>query len=371
MRIVFLVTRSGPIGGAQIHVRDLATVLREQGHEIVVLAGGSGPLFDQMDSRGVETRRLHFLDSRIRPWKEGRAWREISRHLCDLRPDLLSTHSSKAGVLGRLAARRMSFPTLHTAHGWAFASTKPWHERRLFQWLERLVAPLSDAIIAVSDHDRAEAVRVRIRPRLGVTTVLNGVADGPAEWRAKPEVSPVRIAMVARWSGQKDYQTFLAGLARLRDRTWSAEVIGSGTRGEPLRTLAEQEGLADRIEFSGECHDVAERLARAQIFVLSTHFEGLPRAILEAMRAGLPVVASRVGGVAEEVVDGETGRLVPPRSPLALAEALEPLLADRELRTQMGLAGRRRYEKMFRLERMVAETERVYRRLLQNRETVA
>lgn len=367
MRIVFLVTRSGPIGGAQIHVRDLATVLSDQGHEVSVLAGGSGPLFDQLETNGLPTRRLRFLDSRIRPWSEIRAWREISHHLQELRPELLSTHSSKAGILGRLVARNMPFPTIHTAHGWAFASNKGWFARQIFEGLERFVAPFGDAVIAVSDHDRQEAIRARIRPGLEVTTVRNGVPDGPADWRARPAASPVRIVKVARWSGQKDHRTFLSALARLQDLDWSAEIIGGGTKSAQLQALAVASGPEDRIEFSGECHDVAARLARSKIFVLSTHFEGLPRSILEAMRAGLPVVASRVGGVEEEIVDGVTGYLVPPRSPEALADALAALIADGELRAQMGSAGRRRFEELFRLERMVQETAEVYERVLKRR----
>jgi glycosyltransferase involved in cell wall biosynthesis len=160
---------------------------------------------------------------------------------------------------------------------------------------------------------------------------------------ADPEVSPAKLVMVARFEPPKDPLTAIAALARLRALDWSCELIGDGPmRPEVERAIAEQD-LGDRIQLSGTRDDVPARLAAAQLFMLITRREGFPIAVLEAMRAGLPVVASDVGGIAEAVVEGETGSLVRPGDPAALVDALTPLLRDPKLRSQQGRAGRRRF----------------------------
>ncbi len=140
--------------------------------------------------------------------------------------------------------------------------------------------------------------------------------------------------------------------------------MGDGPRQAAVERRARELGLADRVPFRGHRDDVARRLARAQLFVLASRWEGFPRSILEAMRAGLPVVATDVGGVSESVAHGETGRLVPPGRPGELAGALEGLLASPDLRRSMGRAGRARYEERFTFDRMFEETLRVYEEVL-------
>ena len=119
------------------------------------------------------------------------------------------------------------------------------------------------------------------------------------------------LTMVARFEPQKDHPSLLKALARLRNHAWRLELIGEGPLLERTRDLARSLGIADRVEFLGQRSDVAERLATSQVYVLSSNWEGFPRSILEAMRAGLPVVASDVAGVSEAVVDGVTGYVVP------------------------------------------------------------
>jgi glycosyltransferase involved in cell wall biosynthesis len=146
-------------------------------------------------------------------------------------------------------------------------------------------------------------------------------------------------------------------------------LVGDG----PLRPAAERyvrdHGLGDRVIFSGMRRDVASILAVSDIFVLASRYEGLPLAIIEAMMAGLPVVATRVGGVAELVEDGVTGLIVPPRDGEALTRALRRLLADPELRHRMGMAGRERALRDFAEDRMARETQKLYEELLGARVT--
>jgi glycosyltransferase involved in cell wall biosynthesis len=172
--------------------------------------------------------------------------------------------------------------------------------------------------------------------------------------------------MVARLDEQKDHATLLRALSEIR-RPWTLDLVGEGPLCEDLQSLAVQLGVRDRVRFLGLRHDVSELLRHAQLFVLASHWEGLPRSILEAMRAGLPVVATSLAGVPEVVVDGGTGTLVPHADVAALRSAIEDLLANAETRVRYGAAGRRRFIEQFTFSRMLADTLAVYDEVLAER----
>jgi glycosyltransferase involved in cell wall biosynthesis len=174
--------------------------------------------------------------------------------------------------------------------------------------------------------------------------------------------------MVARLSYWKDQPTLLHALAGLQELDWQLELIGDGPLRGQLEELVQSLGLTSRVTFLGFRRDVPERLARAQAFLLVSKWEGFPRSILEAMRAGLPVVATEIGGVKESVVDGTTGFVIPPGDTVRLRECLRELIACPELRIRMGEAGRRRYEERFTFDRLVARTTQVYETVLERRQ---
>lgn len=364
LRIVFLISRADDIGGAQIHVRDLSTALRAQGHDALVLAGGEGALADQLRERGVPFHRLQNLHRSVGPLQAGRAVLEIRHLLRDLRPDLVSTHSTTAGLLGRIAARTLGIPVLFTAHGWGFTEGRPWRLRIPFWLVEWAAAPLAARIITVCESDLRAATRTRLTRRARLLAIPNAMPDlGESLW-AMPGRSPPRVVMVARLSWWKDHATLLHALAQLVDLEWELELVGDGPLRGEMEALATSLGIASRVRFAGFCSDVPARLANAQLFVLATKWEGFPRSILEAMRAGLPVISSDVGGVRESVRDGETGFVVPSGDVAALRDRLSVLLASPEQRVRMGKAGRAWYEERFSLERLVAETTAVYTSVL-------
>lgn len=366
-RIAFVITRSDAIGGAQIHVRDLAGALCERGHEVRVWVGGRGPFVEALRERGVQVEPLRHLVAPIEPRTDLRGLRELRRRLAAFSPDLLTLHSSKAGVLGRLAAVGLGIPVVYTAHGWPFVEGVPCRAAAVYRQVERRLAPLATRIIAVSDHDRRLAERARVGRPGRVLRVHNGVRDVGPTLRARPERGPARLLVVARLDVPKDPFTLLRALDGLRDRAWTLEWVGDGPRREPAERLARSLGLQERCRFVGARDDVAERLAEASALVLPTGREGLPLCVLEAMRAGLPVVASAVGGIPEAVADGRTGRLVPPGEPAALSRALAEVLDDPAARRRMGEAGRARYEAAFSFERQLEATLDVYREALVGR----
>ena len=249
---------------------------------------------------------------------------------------------------------------LYTPHGWTIGDRLSRFQGFLYRQIERRTAHLSAAIVNVSAYERGLAIEHRIGSPELHRTIHNGMPDVPAELLAHPRVEPCRIVMVARFEEPKDHDTLLQALAGLRHLPWSLDLVGDGPRETAVRKLAETLRLAGRVHFRGAVRSAAAALAQAQIFVLSSRSEGFPRSILEAMRAGLPVVASDVGGVAEAVRDGRTGYVVPRQSVECLQAALESLIRDPFRRAGFGAAGRRDYQRNFTFDRMFAETLAVY-----------
>ncbi|MDX1642068.1 MAG: glycosyltransferase, partial [Balneolaceae bacterium] len=159
MRIAFLVTRSDTVGGSHIHVRDLATSLKQDGNEVAVFIGGRGPLIEYFIDYGLNIINIPVLKRNISPVNDIRAYVQIKKKLRNFNPDLVSTHSSKAGFLGRLVASKLKIPVLFTAHGWSFTTGKKSVRRLLYQSLEKMIAPKTDRMITVSEYDKKLAVQ--------------------------------------------------------------------------------------------------------------------------------------------------------------------------------------------------------------------
>jgi glycosyltransferase involved in cell wall biosynthesis len=367
MRIAYVITRADDLGGSQIHVRDVAAALQRRGEQVAVFGGRQGILASQLSDLDVPFFEIPELARNLEPLRDARAFGKLRSALRAFAPDLISTHCAKAGVLGRLAARSLGTPVLFTAHGWCFSDGVPARRAALFRWLERSVAPLSHRIIVVCDADRQTALREWVASPRKLRLVYNGMPDVHADQRARPGIAPVRLITIARMCEQKDYPTLFRALAQLRDLDWHLDQIGDGPLQDNTRKLASELGLSERITFSGLSKDVAPLLARAQIYLLVSNWEGFPRSILEAMRTGLPVIASDVGGVREAVVDGTTGFLVARSDARTLADRLRQLIESPELRDTMGSKGRARYEQYFTFERMLDETCYVYREVIGSR----
>ena len=356
------------MGGAQVHVRDLAVALQKRGNDVSVLAGGGGVLFDSLLEHGVFCRKLEQLVHPIKPLRDGAAFREIKTALSDLMPDLVTTHSNKAGLLGRLAARSLHIPVIHTSHGFLF-SDNPDSPRGLFyRLMEKIAARAGDKVIAVAESEFKTAESLHVVPAKKLTVVHNGLGEiALPQQKADPALEPPRLVMVARFAAPKDQATLLQALGRLKEKLWTLTLVGDGKGRSAAEKMAGELGLSGRVEFLGVREDTASILASGQVFVLSSRREGFPLSILEAMRAGLPVIASDVGGVGEAVEEGKTGFTVLAADVDALSDRLGRLIDDPALRQTMGEAGRERYLNMFTLDQMVDKTLAVYHDVLSQR----
>lgn len=367
MKVAQIITRSDDIGGAQIHVRDLSLELLKRGIEVHVLAGGSGVFADELQKAGIPVQSVRHLIRPVRPIQDWRAFWELRSLLRALRPDLVATHSSKAGLLGRLAAASLGIPAVFTAHGWAFTDGVPLIPKLFYLAAEKWAGLFTSRIITVSRHDRLLSEKYRVIPSAKVITVPNGIPD--VSFLDVPitnhgDAAMPRFVMTARMARPKNHLLLLEALSRIRDCQWELELIGDGPLRPEIEKYIKIWDISSKINVLGERRDVAERLREAQGFILISDWEGLPLSILEAMRAGLPIIASAVGGIPELVEDGVNGFLIPRGDADVLTERLNRLINDARLRVRMGIASREKYEREYQLAAMVEQTLCVYHTVL-------
>lgn len=356
------------LGGAQSHVLELLRGFRGR-YRLQLATSAAGPLTRAAADLGIPVSLLPSLGRAIDPLGDLRAVAACADLIGRLRPALVHFHSSKAGLVGRVAAWRAGVPAVFTAHGWGFKPGVPPARRALVWASEAGVARLAARIICVSEYDRQLAWRYVPHSRQRLVAIHNGLDDHPA--RATPQRQPVRIIMTARFHEPKEQQLLLRAFARLGSRDAELLLVGDGPELAASQALARELQIDTRVRFLGDRPDVPELLAQAQIFTLLSRYEGLPVSILEAMRAGLPVIASDVGGVAEELAHGSSGLLVPRGDVAAVAAALGTLVADPALRARMGAAGRQRFLDRFTRDRMLARTDAVYQSVLAERGLLA
>ena len=356
MRILLIITRA-ELGGGQTHVADLLRGLLDS-FELHLAIGETGYLTSIAEALGVSVHILPSLVQPLDPRQDAAALRQCLRLIRNIRPDLVHAHTSKAGFIGRAAAKWAGVPSVFTAHTWCFAEGTSLKWKLVGTPLERAAGRWCGRIINVSDANRMLALNKRIGPLGTHVTIHNGIADDTQ--RARPaKGTPPRILMLARFAAQKAQSLLVEAVSGIQ-KPFELVFVGDG----PARAAVERQvaaaGLSERVQFLGQRLDVPELLASAHIFALFTHWEGFPISILEAMRAGLPSVVSDVGGV-REAIDESCGRIVPAGNVPAFREALEKLLGSPDLRACLGSAARSRYERNYTVDVMLEKTAAVYR----------
>lgn len=360
---ILVISTNADRAGAPSHVRDLVLSLQDR-YRFVVVFGEDGPIREHLAGQGIETHVAPGLRSAISPVKDLRVVQQLRARIRALRPELIHVHSSKASLVGRIAGSLEGVPVVFTVHGWGFGPGRRRRQSLLVWASERLTRSMVGKYLAVSEADAALGRRALGLSADQIHTVPNGVVDGPLR------AAPARgrgFVMVARTDVAKDHETALKAFAQVRT-SMTFTCIGDGTDDPAFAEQARRWAgpAAERVELLGGRSDVTAQLARHATFVLCSRYEGLPLSILEAMRSGLPVVATRVGGVPELVQDGTTGRLVEPGNPADLAMAMQALADDPALRQRLGEAGRKRYETHFSIDRLRDRVSAVYEGLIRH-----
>ena len=328
----------------------LMRAAQARGHEVLGVCA-DGPLLADVEAAGLRTAPLPMARS-LSPRAQWRAlWAMVALFRAE-RPDMVHAHMPISGVLARLAARIAGVPRVaYTCHGFLFNQPGPPWRRALGLVMEWFGGRLTDTTLTVSTEEAADARRLWIARR----AVPVGNGRDPARFRPDPAArdrvrralgvpdDAVVVVIVSRLVRHKGYPELLAAMRDVPGaELWVVGERLSSDHGADLEPQFARSGLGPRLRRLGYRADVADVLAAADIFTLPSHFEGLPMSVIEAMLTSLPVVATAIRGPREQVVDGETGLLVPPATAAPLAAALRRLVADPALRARMGAAGRAR-----------------------------
>jgi glycosyltransferase involved in cell wall biosynthesis len=331
---------------------------------------------------GVEIVKIEQLHREIAPLRDAVAAVRLARLIRELRPQILHTHTAKAGAVGRIAALLAGSArppiVVHTFHGHVLRGYFDPLQTAGFRLLERWLATMSTALVAVSPEVRDDLVALGVAPREKFVVVRLGIGleervrteqNGGVEARRVLGIPPDRftVGWIGRMTGIKRTDDVLVAFRHLRERGVDATLclVGDGPDRPRVERRAHELGIMRDTLFLGYQEDVARFHATFDAFVLPSTNEGTPVTAIEALAAGRPVVATRVGGVPDVVRDGEDGFLVEAGATEELAERLERLARDAELRERMGKAGRERVLPRYSVDRLCADVDRLYRVLLE------
>ena len=337
--------------------------LRDGGHEVIGVSA-DGPLLAEIRAEGFRIVALPLARS-LSPIAQARAFLALYRLFRREKPDLVHAHMPISGFLARLAARAAGVPRVaYTCHGFLFNQPAPWPRRAASLAMEWLAGRLTDVLLTVSTEEAADARRLRIHRR--PIPVGNGrdpaifhpdaaARDAIRGWLG---TAPGRVVITAlsRLVRHKGYPELLAAMGDVDADLWIVGERLPSDHGPDMQPYFGASGLGNRLKLLGYRTDVAAILAASDVFVLPSHFEGLPMSVIEAMLTGLPVVATDIRGPREQVADGVTGLLVPPARVAPLTAALQRLVDDPALRASMGRAGLARALAVYCEEAVVART---------------
>jgi glycosyltransferase involved in cell wall biosynthesis len=348
------------VGGAERHVVDLAVALARQGHDVTIACSRTGPLAGVALAAGVRVRELmgECVKRRI---SLRYAWR-LAELLREERFDVVHAHIYASTVAAFAATFRGDAPLVVTEH-----SAATWRSR-FARAVHTLALRRAARVIGVSDHIRDRVVADGVAPER-VSVIRNAVIDHGAP-RADPALRdgvPL-IGTVARLNAEKGVEYVIEAAAQVAAVHPEARfiVIGDGPEREALAALVERTGAP--VWFLGARGDVPDFVGFFDVLVLPSLSEGTPLVTLEAMSAGVPVVATAVGGIPQQLTDGREGFLVPPRDATAIARAVVRLIEDRQLRREMGARARARIRATCRHEELVRAVLDVYRAALDDKE---
>jgi len=374
VRVLRIIARLN-VGGPAHHVTILGERLDPERYETVLLVGETGPgeaSFERMArDRGVDVRRVPGLSPTVRPLADLRALLALVRHVRRFRPDIVHTHTAKAGMLGRLAARlalgRRPI-VVHTYHGHVLRGYFGRRTEALYRGIERALARLSTRLVGVSEATVDELVELGIAPRDRFAAIPVGLELGRFLAVEPDAGSPaLRALYVGRLVPIKRVDVLIDAVAAARSDGLDVRLTIAGD-GELRAALQERAApLGDAVTFLGYRDDLEALLASADVAVLASDNEGTPVALIEAAAAGVPAVATGVGGVADIVRDGETGWVVAPGEPGLFAAALRAAAADRGRLRTMGAAARADVATRYGAARLVADIDALYGALLLGR----
>ncbi len=411
--LLYVITKL-ELGGAQKQLLSIITHLYKERFTPFLFSAQDGLLLPEaLSINGLEVKRSKFLERPINPLKDLLALSEIYWFIRKNNIQIVHTHSSKAGILGRLSARLAGAEVIiHTVHGWSFNDFQPALLRKVFIWLERLIARFTDKLIVVSYHDKQKGLDNHIGQenqyhliRYGIDYTEFSLRDQNIRKELGLNPNDIVVGMISCFKPQKSPQDFIK-LAYLVNQTMPNVnpvrnfalqsnqkgisngvnptrknspnemalpnevkflLVGDGILRKKIEKLISKFNLQAQVILTGWRRDIYRILSAIDVFVLTSLWEGLPIAVLEAMVASIPVVVTHTGGVTEVIIEGKTGFLVAPRDIKNMSERLALLLKDENLRRQMGENAKNNLGFNFTLQNMVKNSQDLYYSLYKRR----
>lgn len=385
-KILYLITKSN-FGGAQRYVFDLATNFHEH-YDVAVAFGGHGLLETKLQEKGVRTIPLPLLERDINPFLDFTVFLLIFKLLVRERPNVVHLNSSKIGGLGSLAVRMYNFvfAPLHwiskrpwraravfTVHGWPWNEERPFMQTCLIYISSWATAVFAHRLIVIASTEKEQAARLPLIPDRKIVLVRNGAAEGALKNREEARAALKELGMpiepntflvgsIAELHKNKGLEYAVEAMKIVKDTLPYARLVimGSGEEHERLENLAIEHGVEKMVAFAGFVKDAALLIKAFDAFLLSSIKEGLPYVILEAGLAERPVIATKVGGMADVIQNGSTGILIFPRRIKEIANAIIYLDSHRQEGTEMAKNLSHLIRTSFSIERMVEETKKVY-----------
>lgn len=365
-RRVLIVITNPDRAGAQKHVESLVKSSFEGSskYRFTVVTGGKGYLTEACSRLGVRVVLVKALKRNLSLFSDLKALLALTKIVRSEMPDLVHLHSAKAGLLGRIAAKFVGIPCIYTVHGWAFAEGVSRGKKWVSLFFERVFRRLVDHTIVVSNYDRDLALAKGVLASSAKVSVIhNGIDYQPKPQRKANSGNELQLTTITRLAKQKNIDCMLKAVALLPDNC-RLRIVGYGPEEHRLKLFAKELGISNQITFVGEVANVTNELLEADLFLMSSKWEGLPIALLEAIRAGLPIIATNVGGVGEIVEDRVNGFLVPSNDHRKMAECIMDLAANEQQRNDFSSSAYIKFKESFQTVDMIQKTLEVYDEVL-------
>lgn len=369
-RILFVVTQS-ELGGAQQFILQFIKQADKDSYDMAVAIGadGDGSLTIALAEIGITIFKLSSLKRNASPILDLKAIGQIKKLISGFKPDTLFLNSSKAGFIGAWAAKSCHPrpKVIYRIGGWTFNDPWPVWEKRLWQTLEKISAPWKDIIIVNNTHDLAQAKKIGIKPRQSLVLIHNGLDPYKINFLEKDEarsklglpLSKKIVGTIANLYPAKglEYLIEAAQITGREDTMWC--IIGDGEGRARLEKIIKDKGLEGKVVLAGRREQAARYLTAFDLFVLPSVKEGFPWAVLEAMAAKLPVIATKVGAVPEIIEDGVNGYIVEPKNPEQISKRVMSLLDNNSRAQEMGIQAHQRILFAFNIETTIHQIEKL------------
>ena len=382
-KILYIITQS-EFGGAQRYIFDLATHLKSE-FKIIVAAGGNSEneLFQRLKAQNIASREVKYLKRNINPIYDLLAFFELRQLIRKEKPNIIHLNSSKAGILGSLALSANQRPKpkiIYTVHGWVFNEPLNWLKKKIYLWLEKATAKLKTKIICLSTCDRQIAAQKNFPEKI-LAVINNGINSNSLKFLSKEKArqklldkigasfkqkisNPKIIGAIANLYPAKGIKYLIESANILNAQSQIPNtifiVIGDGAERAKLEALIKKYNLENKFFLAGQIPSAYQYLKSFDLFVLPSVKEGFPYAILEAMIAGQPIIATEVGGIPEMIKNKKAGLLVQPKNSQELAEKILYILNEQASAEELGKQAEKRVKQKFSLEKMIRKTKEVY-----------